>query len=175
MDSVHKSWKMIAKIWGTYCKILRQTVLILALAAGVSICVMMTAICADVILRQFGKPIVGVYDVVKIAGALSLAFALPYTTAIKGHVAIEYFFHKLGRKARIVVDTFLRLLSMVLFGFLGWRSFIFGQQLQLKNEVSMSLGLPIFWVPWVIGICCFMVMLVTMYHLVQPSKEMIKP
>ena len=49
--------------------------------------------------------ITGALDLGKGCGALVIAGALPYTTAVKGHVAIEYFFHKLGRRGRIVVDT----------------------------------------------------------------------
>lgn len=132
---------------------------------------------ADLILRLpwINVRIVGAYDIVRIAGAISLAAALPYTTAVKGHVAIEYFFHKLNRTSRIVVDSAMRLLSMGLFGFLGWRSVLYGQELYDTHQVTQTLQWPIFWLPMVIGFCCFVVMLVITYHLVYPRREMIKP
>ena len=132
---------------------------------------------ADLILRLpwINVRIIGAYDIVRIAGAVSLAAALPYTTAVKGHVAIEYFFHKLNRTSRIVVDSLMRLLSMGLFGFLGWRSVRYGQELYDTHQVTQTLQWPIFWLPMIIGFCCFIVMLVIAYHLVYPRREMIKP
>jgi TRAP-type C4-dicarboxylate transport system permease small subunit len=159
----------------TYTAVLRWLVYVLVVVSGLAIFVMIGTICADVVLRRFGHPVVGAYDIVKIAGAITLACALPYTTAVKGHVAIEYFFHKLNRTGRVIVDTFVRLLGIVLFGFLGWRSFLYGGEMRDSGQVTQTLQLPIFWLPWVIGVCCVVVMLVIGYNLLHPNKEMIKP
>lgn len=166
-------------LWGSLqagpVKLLKVVVYALACMSGAGVFVMMGTICTDVVLRRFGHPVVGAYDIVRIAGAISLAAALPYTTAVKGHVAIEYFFHKLNRTSRMVVDSVMRLVSMALFGFLGWRSILYGLELHRTNQVAQTLKLPIFWLPMVIGFCCFVVVLVVAYHLVYPHREMIKP
>ena len=160
-----------------YTRVLRIVVYLLVAVAGVSVLAMMVITCADVILRLkwINHPFVGVYDIVKIAGALSLATALPYTTAVKGHVAIEYFFHKFNRRGRIVLDTFLRLLGMALFAFFAWRSVAYGLNLHRNGQVSQTLQLPVFWVPFVIGFCCAVVVLVIGHNLIHPGREMIKP
>ena len=137
--------------------------------------VMIGTICTDVVLRYFNHPVKGAYDIVKIAGAITLASALPYTTAVKGHVAIEYFFHKLNRTGRVMLDSVIRLLGMGLFAFLSWRSFVYGLQLRQNGQVAQTLELPIFWVPWIIGFCCLVVLLVIGYNLIHPGREMIKP
>lgn len=157
--------------------LLRGLVYVLAVLSGLSVLVLIAVTCADVLLRLplINRPFIGAYDIVRIAGAVALAAALPYTTAVKGHVAIEYFFHKLNRSSRIVVDSAMRLLSMALFAFLGWRSILYGLELRSTNQVSQTLKLPIFWLPMVIGCCCFVVVLVVMHHLVYPKREMIKP
>ena len=160
-----------------YTRVLRIVVYLLVAVAGVSVLAMMVITCADVILRLkwINHPFVGAYDIVKIAGALSLATALPYTTAVKGHVAIEYFFHKFNRRGRIVLDTFLRLLGMALFAFFAWRSVAYGLNLHRNGQVSQTLQLPVFWVPFVIGFCCAVVVLVIGHNLIHPGREMIKP
>lgn len=61
---------------------------------------MMVVTCLDVVLRVCGVPVKGAYDVVRVAGAVTIACALPMTTAMKGHVAIEYFFQRLNRRWR---------------------------------------------------------------------------
>lgn len=163
--------------WAVYTRCLRAAVYALVAVSGLGVLTIMLVTCADVILRLkcVNHPFVGAYDIVKIAGALTLATALPYTTAVKGHVAIEYFFHKLSRRGRIVVDSLIRPLSMALFAFFAWRSVVYGLELQRNHQVSQTLQLPVFWVPFVIGFCCAIVVLVILHNLVHPGREMIKP
>ncbi len=158
-----------------YLKALRVVIYALVIASGIGVFIMILTTCADVVLRRFGYPVIGAYDIVKIAGALTLASAMPYTTAVKGHVAIEYFFHKFNRTTRIVVDSILRIMSMVLFSFLSWRSVLYGNELLHNNQVTQTLQMPVFWVPYVIGFCCVMVVLVIGFNLIHPGREMIKP
>ena len=147
----------------------------LAYVACASLMVMVLVTTAEVVLRLFRVSLTGAYDIVKIAAAITIAAALPYTTAIKGHVAIEYFFHKLGRRGRIVVDALMRLGGMALFALLAWGCVDYGNSLRNKGEVSMTLQLPIFWVPYVLAVSCALVVLIKVYHLTHPGKPMIKP
>jgi len=158
-----------------YHRALRAVVQALAYVAGASLMVMVLVTTADVILRKCGHSLTGAYDIVRIAAAVTLAAALPYTTAIKGHVAIEYFFHKLGRRGRIAVDALMRLAGMALFSLLAWGCVDYGNSLRAKGEVSMTLQLPVFWVPYVLAGSCALVVLIKLYHLTHPGKPMIKP
>jgi TRAP-type C4-dicarboxylate transport system permease small subunit len=142
-------------------------------AAGLVLMVVVTSL--DVLLRVLHRSLPGAYDLVKIACALTVAAALPYTTAIKGHVAIEYFFQKLGPRGRMVLDALMRLLGMGLFSVLAWGSVQYGNSLKRSGEVSLTLQLPIFWVPYVLAASCVLVVLIKFYHLTHPGKPMIKP
>ena len=42
-------------------------------------------------------------------------------------------------------------------------------------EVSTTLQLPIFWVPYVLAFSCALVVLIKIYHLTHPGKPMLKP
>ena len=158
-----------------YHRALRALVRALAYVAGASLMVMVLVTSADVILRKFSLSLTGAYDIVKVAAAITIAAALPYTTAIKGHVAIEYFFHKLGWRGRIVVDALMRLGGMALFALLAWGCVDYGNSLRAKGEVSMTLQLPIFWLPYVLAVSCVLVVLIKIYHLTHPGKPMIEP
>jgi len=156
-------------------RILRFIIMILAAVAGIGIIAMILITCVDVIGRLFAKPLLGSYDLVKLTSTIIIAAALPYTTAIKGHVAIEYFFQKLRPAGRLAVDTVCRTMSIVFFAFLAYESVLYGNKLQLKGEVSPTLQLPVFWVGYVIAFSCVVMCLVIFYHLVKPGKELIKP
>ena len=166
---------VVHKLIGLYDRGLRAAVELLGLAASAGLMVMVVVTALDVVLRVFRVPLTGAYDIVKIAGAITIAAALPYTTAIKGHVAIEYFFHKLNRPGRIVVDALMRLLGMALFSLLAWGSVRYGNNLRASGEVSLTLQWPVFWVPYVMAVCCGLVVLIKLYHLTHPGRSMIKP
>ena len=158
-----------------YHDALRKVVMALAYVACAALMVMVIVTSIEVVLRIFRLTMTGAYDIVKIAATLTMAAALPYTTAIKGHVAIEYFFHKLGRRGRVVVDTLMRVSAMALFSLLAWGCVDYGNSLRARGEVSMTLQLPIFWVPYVLAVSCVLVVLIKVYHLTHPGKPMIHP
>lgn len=154
---------------------LRATVRALAWASGASLLFMVGVTSAEVLLRVFGFSLTGAYDLVKIAAALTVATGLPYPAAIKGHVAIEYFFHKLGRRGRATVDALMRLVAMALFALLAWGCVEYGNSLRAKGEVSMTLQLPIFWAPYVLAGSCGLIVLIKLYHLAHPGRALLRP
>ncbi len=158
-----------------YVAALKKTVMLLALISGLSVFLMMLVTTVDVILRIFGISFIGAFDIVTIAGAIAISAALPYTTAVKGHVAIEYFFQKFSKWGRIVVDTIARILSVTLFTLLAWHSIKYGNSMLKSGEVTSTLQIPLFWVPFMIAVSCFLVVLVIIYHIVHPGKELLKP
>lgn len=163
------------RVWEFYGRVLGGVVRGLAWVAGVSLMVMILVTSAEVVLRVFRLSMTGAYDLVKIAAALTIAAGLPYTTAIKGHVAIEYFFHKLGRRGRAVVDAAMRLVAIALFSLLAWGCVDYGNSLRSKGEVSMTLQLPVFWLPYVLAGSCALVVLIKVYHLAHPGRSLLKP
>lgn len=159
-----------------YTAFVTLLVRIMTVAAGLGIVTMIGITTTDVFLRFFfNRPVTGAFDIVRLAGALTIACGLPYTTAVKGHVAIEYFFHKLWPKARVAVDTVMRLLGMGLFGLLSWQSLRYGMDLRRVGEVTPTLQAPTFPVAWVISLSCAIVVLVIFHNLLHPGREMIKP
>ncbi|HOZ47909.1 MAG TPA: TRAP transporter small permease [Candidatus Hydrogenedentes bacterium] len=158
-----------------YEKAVTAVVLLLSVVAGLGVLTMMVVTCLDVILRLFGSPLIGAYDIVRLAGAVTIACALPYTTAVKGHVAIEFFFQMLSRRGRILVDTLARSIGMGLFGLLAWQSVVYGNGIKSSGQVTATLQIPLFWLPYVLALCCGVVVLVIFHNLMHPGREMIKP
>lgn len=156
-------------------KTLRGLVRLLAIIAGVGLLTMMLVTCTDVVLRKLGHPLPGAYDLVKMVAAVTIACALPYTTAVKGHVAVECLYLRLGRRGRVVSDTVGRLLMMALFSLFTWQLALYGAALRRSGEVSLTLQLPVFWVPYVMGFACAGVVLVSFYELLHSGQALLKP
>lgn len=130
--------------------------------------------CGDIVLRVLKIPVKGAYDLIRICGALTIACAVPLTTAMKGHVAIEYFFHKLNRRGRVVVDSLMRLIMLAALLCAAWAAFGCGLQFLKNSEVTDTVAIPLFWVPWVIAFAFVVTALVVLYHLLYPGRELIK-
>ena len=135
---------------------------------------MMMVICGDVILRIVGHPVKGAYDIVRVAGAVTISRSLPITTAMKGHVAIEYFFRKLGRRWRIAVDSVMRLLALGGFVMAAYECVGYGVRFLKNGQVTDTIELPIFWVPWLMAVSFAVTALVVVFHLVYPGRGMVR-
>ena len=153
----------------------RKVILLLALLAGVAVLVMIGITVTDVVLRIFNIGIVGAYDVVRVAGVVAISCGLPYVTAVKGHIAIEFFYQNLNRTGRILVDTLFRLAALALFGLLIHRNIRHGLSLFASGEVTPTLQIPVFWIPFLISFNLALVLIAIFYHLLRPGREMIKP
>ena len=58
--------------------------------AGVVLFLMMMLTVTDVVLRAFGKSIIGTYELVAIAGAIVVGFAVAQTSWDKGHIFVDF-------------------------------------------------------------------------------------
>ena len=140
----------------------------------VGLLAMMLVTCLDVALRVCGVPVKGAYDVVRVAGAITIACALPVTTAMKGHVAIEYFFQRLNRRWRLAVDSLMRLLMIGGFLLAAVESVGYGVRFLKNGQVTDTIEMPIFWVPWLMAVSFAVTALVVVFHLVYPGRELVR-
>lgn len=154
---------------------LRRLLLALALLGCMAVLGMMLVTVADIVGRQFGLPVKGAYDLVRILGAMAMLGALPLTKAVKGHIAIEYFFQKLARPGRAAVDTVLRLLLLALWVALAYEFVRQGELFRESGELTATLHLPMFWVLWVASAASAATACVTLWHLLHPGRSMMRP
>ncbi|MDR1626524.1 MAG: TRAP transporter small permease subunit [Spirochaetia bacterium] len=153
----------------------RRLVLFLAMVSGAAIFVMIAVTVCDIVFRLFRSGITGAYDIVCLAGAVALACALPYVTAVKGHIAIEFFYQKAGKTGRKILDSAFRLLLLALFAFLAFRCVGYGLYLASVGQVMLTLKAPVFWLPFLLSGIFALLIIITFYHLIHPGKGMIKP
>lgn len=162
--------RTIDTIW--HC--VRWTVRAAATVSGICILLMMAVTCLDVVARRFGASVPGAYDIVRLIGGVAIASSLPLTTAVKGHVAIEYFFHRMGRSGRMVVDSLMRTLQTVAFALAAYSFAVKGGTLLREGEVTPTLQLPIFWLAWLICASCALSAAISLFHLFSPGKELMR-
>ena len=155
--------------------LLRALVNLLAAVGCLAIVAMALVTVADVVGRQFGWPVPGAYDLVRLLGAVAIFCALPLTKAVKGHIAIEFFFQLLARPGRALVDSLIRILLAVLFALLAAELVRQGVIFRLGNEQTPTLHLPVFWIFFVAAVGFAVSAGVTVWHLFHPGRSMMKP
>ena len=108
----------------------------------------------DVVMRTFGHPIIGTYELVGLGGAVVLGFAIPVTSWIRGHIYLDTFFNKCSPKMQMGLQVLTRLMSIVLFLLIGWNLFKLGYDLYTAGEVTLTRHLPFYPVAYGLGVCC---------------------
>jgi len=117
-------------------------------AAAIVLMMMITTI--DVVSRMFRVSIPGTYETIGFLGALGIAFALPYTAAQKGHIAVDFLVQRFSRPARIMVNIFNSTLALLLFSAIAWQCIRYGESLRASGTVSATLEMPVY--PFVYGV-----------------------
>ena len=147
---------------------------VLTAVSCLGLAVMIVITCGDVILRVLRIPTKGAYDLIKLCGAVTVSCAVPLTTAMKGHVAIEYFFHKLNRRGRVVIDAMMRIIMFAGFACAAWASFGYGLSFLKHSEVTSTVEIPVFWVPWLMAISFAVTSLVVLFQMFYPGRDMVQ-
>lgn len=142
--------------------------------SGISVLMMMLLTCGDVVLRLFGHPIPGTYELVGFLGAIIISFAMAYTSVEKSHIAVDIFFQRLPRKLQTVLEGLIYLISLVLFAIITWQCQIYALDLKQSGEISLTLGIPVY--PVVVGIAigCGFLCLVLLFDVVKSARRVFK-
>lgn len=135
--------------------------------AALAIIIMMVLTCADVVLRFFGHPILGTYEIIGFLGSVVVSFSLAYTSIEKGHVSVEILIERLPERLQHFIDGVGSSISAVLFGLLAWQSAVYALEIKRSGEVSMTLQMPIY--PFLLGIAVgcgllFVVLILDMFR-----------
>jgi len=122
--------------------------------AGLALAFMLIVTLSEVILRSFGKPILGSYEIISFTGGIIIGLAIPYTSWKRGHVYVDFLINKFSKKRRRVIMIITRCLGILLFLLIGWNLISMGSDLYMNKEVSMTLRLPFYPIAYGIGISC---------------------
>lgn len=134
----------MARIW-SYGDTIRSTSNLLNWISSVALLLMMSLTCLDIAMRYFfSNPIPGTYDLVSLAGAILVSFAMPYTMLRKGHVAVEILVQNLSKRKQLAIETLTHILGIALFLVLVWQAMKLGAHMKRVGEVTPTLLVPFY-------------------------------
>jgi TRAP-type C4-dicarboxylate transport system permease small subunit len=142
---------------------------LLLLISGLTLAFMLLFTLLDVIMRAFGRPIVGDYEVISFLGAVVVGFALPYTSLLKGHVMVDFLLEKLPKTTGDAMQIATRVLSIALFLWMGWNFVVMSLDLIKSKEVTPVFRLPYYPISFGLAFTCVIQCLV----LLSQIKELV--
>jgi TRAP-type C4-dicarboxylate transport system permease small subunit len=146
----------------------------MAVVAGVTLMVVMLMTVLDVILRYFGRPITGIYDLVALGGAVIIGFSIPWAAQKKIHVFMEMAQMFQSKMVELVLLLFARLLALAISIVVGWNLILLGTGFMKTGEASLTIQIAFYPVAIGLGICFFLqtiVFIVDIFDLVTGAKN----
>lgn len=138
--------------------------------AGLALVFMMTLTTCDIILRIFGKPIIGTYEIVAFSGGVVIGFSTPITSFMRGQIFVDFFYQKFPMVTQNILNTTTRLVDIALFGIISWNLMIMGRDMYRSGEVSLTLQLPFYPVAYGIAFAMFVQCLVLVCDIIKIAK-----
>jgi TRAP-type C4-dicarboxylate transport system permease small subunit len=151
----------------TLFRILQRVGKILNYIGGAALTFMMFLTVADVLLRAGGHPILGTYELVSLTLAIVIGFTIPKVSLDRGHVYMEILLEKLSKRDKAIMNTFTRILGIVLFAIIGYNLMLISKEFHVSGEVSSTLKLPFFPISFFVGVCCFIECFVFMFDIAK--------
>ncbi len=138
--------------------------------AGIALLGIMLLTSLDVILRYFGRPIQGSYDIVSMAAVFVIGFALPKTSWDRAHVTVDILVDQFP-STRLVFWVGTRILSLLFFVLLAWNLIKLGLDFSKTGESTLTLALPLYPVAFALGVCSIFQCMVLVADFARVERE----
>ena len=138
-----------------FLTVVEKVIKFMEIVAGVALTFIILITTADVLLRAFGHPILGTYEIVAIAGGVVIGFVTPITSWRRGHVYVDFVTAKFGRGKK-VIDSATRVVAIAILLVVGSSAMKIAGDLRRAGEVSATIELPLYPVAYAIGASLFM-------------------
>jgi len=124
--------------------------------SGLTLVVMMLLVVTDVTLRIFGRPIIGTYEIITLACAPLVAFAIPQTSLENGHVVVDFLIQGRSKLIKDILFVFGKTLGVALFLLIAYYIYRKGNRLYLKGDITDARHIPLYPVAYMLSFCCVM-------------------
>ncbi len=143
---------------------------LMEVVAGAALTLIIMLTTADVILRAFGHPILGTYEIVAILGGVVIGFVTPITSWRRGHVFVDFMTVKLGRKGKNRIDVVTRVVAIALFLLIGTSIMRIAGGFREAEEVSATIQLPLYPIAYAVGVSLYVLSVVVFCDILKIKR-----
>ena len=122
---------------------------------------------ADVVMRAFGSPILGTYEIVAMCGGIVIGFVTPITSWRRGHVYVDFVVKKFSPAIQNAVNIITRCVGIGIFTMVGTNVMRVGNTFRRAGEISNTLQLPLYPIAYAVGFSFFMLAIALLCDIVK--------
>jgi TRAP-type C4-dicarboxylate transport system permease small subunit len=115
---------------------------------GCFLVMMIFLTCANILLRQFGVPVRGTFEIMGFLGAVIFAFSLGYSHEKKEHLYVSIIFDRFPEKVKKAARVINSFVCIFFFSLVSWQ--LGKKALILKNVHEVSETLRIAYYPFIL-------------------------
>jgi TRAP-type C4-dicarboxylate transport system permease small subunit len=145
-----------------FLETISRIIRVMNVIAGIALTFIILLTVSDVVLRAFGHPILGVYEIVAMAGGVIIGFVTPFTSWVRGHIFMDFVIQKLSPSAQKTFNIMTRCVGIALFLMISWNVIKIAANLHEVGEVSNTLEIPLYPIAGGVGFC-FLVLAVVLF------------
>ena len=144
---------------------------VMIVIAGFVLLLMAALTFADVVMRYFGKPILGTYELVGFLGVAMVAFSLPRASLKNAHVYVDLVVDKLPAGWHKIFRIFTRILVFLMFLVGTWYCILMARSFIMTKTVSSSLRVPFYPVVFALAFACLVQCLVSIVQIFEEKGD----
>ena len=130
---------MLAQIERWFERLLR----LIAYAGGLVLVGLMLLVIYEITMRYFyGRPFRGGYELTELAMSLIVAFGLPYTAIVRGHVSVDVFARWLDKPSMRWLNVLVQVAGAALLALVAWRAFNYAAGSLRWGELTNMMRIP---------------------------------
>ena len=121
---------------------------------GAALLIMMGISCANMLLRPFGVPLKGAYELAGFLGALTIALPLGYAQITRAHISVDILASQFSMRTQRIMNAISSFLSMIFFALVAWQVFVFATTIWKRSETSETLRIIYHPFIYAVAFCC---------------------
>ena len=119
--------------------------------AGIALITMFLITFAEVTMRAVWRTIPGTFELISLLGGVVIGLAVPYTSQMNGHVAVDLLLNKVPKTIQDIMNVTTRIMVMIFFIFIALSLILMGLDHRASKEVTQTLRVPLYFVFFVLG------------------------
>jgi len=153
-----------------FLETISRTIKVMNVIAGIALTFIILLTVCDVVLRAFGHPILGVYEIVAMAGGVIIGFVAPVTSWVRGHIFMDFAIQRFSSGTRKVFNILTRCVGIALFLMISWNVIKIATNFHEVGEVSNTLQIPLYPIAGGVGFCFFVLAVVLFCDILKISE-----
>jgi len=134
----------------------------------------MAVIMTNIVLRAFGRALIGTYEAVQLMSVVTASFCIGYCAIKQGHVVVSLVTTRLPERIRTLFYMVTSSIAIGLWALIIWKGAVFAWQHLLKGEVTHVMRWPIYPMRFVFvlgSIILCLVLLVDLFRAFRRYRE----